>query len=50
MSETGKPIRPLKPERPSPMMASETPLTLKGVLEVVTPRWAKRLMRRGRST
>lgn len=48
MTQTKKPFRPLKPERPSPMLV-EPELTLKEAIEILTPRWLKRSSRRGRS-
>lgn len=50
MTDAEKPVRPLKPERPSPMMQSERALSLKEQIALITPRWAKRLFRRSRSS
>lgn len=50
MSQSGKPVRPSKPERPSLMMESERALSLKEQIAIVTPRWAKRFARRSRSS
>jgi hypothetical protein len=48
MTEPSKPIRPLKPERPSPMMSVEP--TFKEAISQFIPRWAKRFSARGRSS
>lgn len=48
MTNTKKPVRPLKPERPNLMMASERALSLKEQIAIITPRWMKRLSRRSR--
>jgi hypothetical protein len=50
MTQIEKPTRPSGPERPSPMQSAETPLTFKRTIELLTPRWAKRSSRRGRSS
>lgn len=47
MTPTKKPTRPLEPERPSPMLV-EPGMTLREAIEILTPRWLKRLSRRGR--
>lgn len=47
MSEAKKPTRPLKAERPSPMMSVEP--TMREALSAFIPRWAKRFSRRNRS-
>jgi len=47
MSHTKRPIRPLKAERPSPMM-SVVP-TMGEALNACISRWAKRFSRRSRS-
>ena len=46
MMQTKKHTAPLKPKRPSPMMAE--PSMKEGIL-AVTPRWVKRLLTRRRS-
>lgn len=46
MTQTGKTVSPLKPKRPSPMMAE--PSMREGIL-ALTPRWVKRLSRKHRS-
>jgi len=48
MTDFNKPVRPLKPERPSLMMKSERALTLKEQIALITPRWMKRSSRRSR--
>jgi hypothetical protein len=48
MTNTNKPVRPLRPERPNLMMASERALSLKEQIALITPRWVKRLLRRDR--
>lgn len=48
MTEPSKPARPLKAERPSPMMSVEP--TMREALSACIPRWAKRLSRRSRSS
>lgn len=50
MTNSDKPVRPLKPERPNLMMASERALSLKDQIMIILPRWAKRSSRRGRSS
>lgn len=45
MTNTDKTVRPLKPERPNLMMASERPLSLKQQIALITPRWVKRFLR-----
>lgn len=48
MTQSKKPIRPIEPERPSPMMETERPISLKEAISILTPRWLKRSSRRGR--
>ena len=37
-----------EPRGPSPMMETESPISFKRSIELVTPMWLKRLLRRGR--
>lgn len=46
MTEPEKPARPLKPERPSPMMSVEP--SFKEAISHFIPRWARRFSRRSR--
>ena len=48
MPQNKKPTRPLKAERPSPMMSIEP--TMREAWSVFVPRWAKRLFRRDRTS
>lgn len=50
MTDIDKSTRPLKPERPSPMMATERALSLKEQITIILPRWMKRSSRRSRSS
>jgi hypothetical protein len=38
-----------QPERPSPMMQIESPISFRRSIGLMTPRWLKRLSRRGHS-
>lgn len=38
-----------EPKWPSPMMETESPISFKRSIELMTPRWLKRLLRRGYS-
>lgn len=50
MTQTERPRLPIRPKRPSPMMAAELPLSLKEAIKIVMPRWLKRSSRRDPSS
>lgn len=49
MTQTNPSKRPAEPRLPIEMQGEE-PMTLREAIEILTPRWAKRLLRRRRSS
>jgi hypothetical protein len=49
MPQTNPSRPPIEPKLQIEMQGEE-PMTLREAIEILTPRWAKRLLRRGRST
>ena len=49
MENSKVPPSKAEPKWPSPMMETESPISLRRSIELMTPRWLKRVSRRGRS-